>query len=44
VRHQVRFDWRTEHDDALLKQRIAEFRNQYVVRIRKSVPEPSTAR
>ena len=33
IRLQVRFDWRVEHDEALLKQRVAELRDQYVVRI-----------
>ena len=33
IRQQVRFDWRAEHDEALLKQRVAELRDQYVVRV-----------
>ena len=33
IRHLVRFDWRAEHDDALLKQRVADLRDQYVVHV-----------
>jgi hypothetical protein len=33
IRLQVRFDWRVEHDEALLKNRVAELRDQYVVRV-----------
>ena len=33
VRQQVRFDWRAEQDEVLLKQRVAELRNHYVVRV-----------
>jgi hypothetical protein len=33
IRQQVRFDWRAEHDEALLKQRVAELRNEYVVQV-----------
>lgn len=33
IRLQVRFDWRVEHDEVLLKQRVAELRDEYVVRV-----------
>ena len=33
IRQQVRFDWRAEQDEKLLKQRVAELRDQYVVRV-----------
>lgn len=33
IRQLVRFDWRVEHDEALLKQRVGELRDQYVVRV-----------
>ena len=33
IRLQVRFDWRVEHDEALLKERVAELRNRYAVRV-----------
>lgn len=35
IRLQVRFDWRVEHDEALLKQRVADLRDQYVVQVVK---------
>jgi hypothetical protein len=33
IRHQVSFDWRAEHDEARLKQRVGELRDQFVVRV-----------
>lgn len=33
IRQQVRFDWRAEHDETLLKQRVAELRDEYVVQV-----------
>jgi hypothetical protein len=33
LRLQVRYDWRVAHDEVLLKQRVAELRDQYVVRV-----------
>jgi hypothetical protein len=33
IRHHVRFDWRVEHEEALLKRRIAELRAGYEVRV-----------
>lgn len=33
VRYQLRFDWRAEQDEALLKHRVAELRDQFVVRV-----------
>ena len=35
IRHQVRFDWLAEHEKALLKQRVADLRGKYVVRLRR---------
>jgi hypothetical protein len=38
IRHHVRYDWRAERDEALLKSRVAELRNDYEVRL---VPAPT---